>query len=98
MGQKISLLILIDTLAGFFLTPYLVGRYLPELVQEKLKKNAAIGEVRVNPYMFTFEANDFRMTEPDGRSIVGFKRLFIDSLCPLRALATARSGREKNKN
>ncbi len=66
------------TLAGFFLAPYLVRHYVPQIVQEQLKKQAAIGEVRFNPYVFTFEANDFRMDEPDGQPITGFKRLFVD--------------------
>jgi hypothetical protein len=66
------------TLAGFFLAPWLVRHYVPKIVQEQLKKHAAIGEVRINPYLFTVDANDFRMEEPDGQPIVGFKRLFVD--------------------
>lgn len=70
--------ILIYTLAGFLLTPFLVRHYLPRVVQERFKKHAAIGEVRFNPYVFTFEADDFRISEPDGRPIVGFNRFLID--------------------
>ena len=70
--------ILIYTLSGFLLTPYLVRHFVPKLIQRALKKQAAIGEVRVNPYLFTFEANEFRVGESDGRPIVGFKRLFVD--------------------
>ena len=66
------------TLAGFFLAPYLVRHYVPKIVQEQLKKQAVVGEVRFNPYVFTFEVNDFRMDEPDGQPIVGFKRFFVD--------------------
>ena len=66
------------TLAGFLLAPYLVRHYVPEIVHEQLKKQAAIGEVRVNPYTFTVDVNDFRLAEPDGEPIVGFKRLFVD--------------------
>jgi hypothetical protein len=66
------------TLGGFFIAPWLVRHYVPKIVQEQLKKQAAIGEVRINPYIFTVEANDFRLEEPDGQSIAGFKRLFVD--------------------
>ena len=66
------------TLSGFFLAPYLVRHYVPKIVQEQLQKQAVIGEVRFNPYVFTFEVNDFRMDEPDGQPIVGFKRFFVD--------------------
>jgi hypothetical protein len=60
------------TLAGFFLAPFLVRHYVPKIVQEQLGKQAVIGEVRFNPYVFTFEVNDFRMDEPAGQPIVGF--------------------------
>ena len=66
------------TLAGFFLAPYLVRHYVPKIVHEQLKKQAAVGEVHINPYTFTIDANDFRLEEPDGQPIVGFKRLFVD--------------------
>jgi hypothetical protein len=58
--------------------PFLVRHYVPKIVQAELKRQAAIGEVRFNPYTFTFEANDFRLEEPGGEPIAGFKRLFID--------------------
>ena len=66
------------TLAGFFLVPFLVRHYVPRIAQEQLHKQAAIGDVRFNPYVFTFEANDFRLQEPDGQPILGFRRLFVD--------------------
>jgi uncharacterized protein involved in outer membrane biogenesis len=70
--------IIVYTLSGILLVPYLVRHYVPKIAQEKLEKSAAIGEVRFNPYVFTFEANDFRMDEPNGEPIAGFKRLFVD--------------------
>ncbi|MCU0561421.1 MAG: DUF748 domain-containing protein [Desulfobacterales bacterium] len=70
--------VLVYTLAGFFLLPYLVRHYVPKTVQAELRKQAAIGEVRFNPYTFEFEANDFRLEEPGGQPIAGFKRLFVD--------------------
>jgi hypothetical protein len=70
--------VLFYTLAGFFLVPWLVRHYVPKTVHEQLAKQAVIGEVRFNPYVFTFEANDFSMQEPDGQPIMGLKRLFVD--------------------
>jgi uncharacterized protein involved in outer membrane biogenesis len=70
--------VLFYTLAGFFLVPWLVRHYVPKIVQEQLAKQAEIGEVRFNPYVFTFEANDFSLQEPDGQPIMGLKRLFVD--------------------
>jgi hypothetical protein len=70
--------IIVYTLSGILLVPYLVRHYVPLIVQENFKKNAAIGKVSFNPYVFIFEANDFRMDEPDGEPIAGFKRLLVD--------------------
>jgi hypothetical protein len=71
-------LVVVYTLAGFFLVPFLVRHYVPKIVEEQIRKQAAIGEVRFNPYVFTFEANDFSLLEPNGQPIVGFRRLFVD--------------------
>jgi hypothetical protein len=66
------------TLTGFLIAPWLVRHYVPKIVQEQIKKQALIGEVRINPYLFKAEANDFRMEEADGQPIASFKRLFVD--------------------
>ena len=70
--------IIIYTLSGFFLVPYLVRHYVPVIAKENFQKNASIGKVRFNPYIFTFEAEDFSLEEPDTQPIAGFKRLFVD--------------------
>ena len=66
------------TLAGFFLAPWLVRHYVPKTIQEQLNKQAAIGEVRINPYTFKIEANDFQMEGLDSQPIISLKRLFVD--------------------
>ena len=63
---------------GLFLAPWLVRHYVPKIAQDQLKKQAVVGDVHINPYTFTVEANDFRMEESDGQPIMGFKRLFVD--------------------
>jgi hypothetical protein len=70
--------ILVYTLAGFLLVPLLVKHYVPKYLREKLHKEASVAKVRVNPYFFTFGADTFRLTEPDGQPIAGFESVFID--------------------
>ncbi len=65
-------------LAGFFLVPYLVAHYVPGYAEQQLKRHASIGDVRCNPFLLQFEANDFDLKEADGRPLGGFKRLFLD--------------------
>ena len=71
-------LLILYTLGGFFLAPYLVRHYGPEIAQDRLQRNAHIGKVRVNPFLFTLEAGDVELAEPDGTPIGAFKRLLID--------------------
>ena len=66
------------TLAGFFLVPRLITSYVPRFAQEQLKRRAEIGEVRLNPLLFKLEIKHFRLQEADGRSLLGFDRLFVD--------------------
>lgn len=66
------------TLAGFLLIPYLVRHYVPKLAAEQLRCQAAIAEVRFNPFLFAFEAKDFSFKDAAGEAIFGFQRLFVD--------------------
>ncbi len=65
-------------LAGFLLAPYLVQRFVPEFAHERLQRQAELGEVRINPFLLTFEARDLALREADGRPILALDRLFVD--------------------
>jgi len=70
--------VVLYALLGFLLTPWVVTRYVSNYAVEKLKRKASIAEVRVNPFLFTFEAKDFVFQEADNRPIIGFGHLFVD--------------------
>lgn len=70
--------VVLYALLGFLVTPWIVTRYVGNYAVEKLKRKASIAEVRVNPFLFTFEAKDFVFQEADNRPIIGFGRLFVD--------------------
>ncbi len=65
-------------LAGFLLIPYLVRHYVPKLAGEQLRCQAAVAEVRFNPFLFELEAKDFAFKDAAGEAIFGFQRLFVD--------------------
>ena len=65
-------------LAGFLLIPYLVRHYVPKLASEQLRCQAAVAEVRFNPFLFAFEAKDFSFKDAAGEVIFSFQRLFVD--------------------
>src|SRR5262245_49001406 len=70
--------VLLYALAGFFLAPYLVQRYIPSYAAEQLGAQASIGHVRINPFLLSLAASDFRLEHPPGRPIAAFGRLFVD--------------------
>jgi uncharacterized protein involved in outer membrane biogenesis len=75
---SLAALLLVYTLGGFLLAPYLVERYVPSLAEQHLGRAASIEKVRVNPFTLTFEASGFRLEDgPDG-ALLAFKRLFVD--------------------
>ena len=70
--------LLIYTLAGFFLIPYLVEHYTPLIVAEQIKRQASVKAVHFNPFIFKFDVEDFALKESDGLPIVGLRHLVID--------------------
>ncbi len=71
-------LALLYTLGGFVLLPWYAQRELPRLLEQQLHRPAQIGAIRFNPFTLTLEANDFALTEQDGRPLVSFKHALID--------------------
>ena len=70
--------ILIYTLAGFFLLPYILKSQLKSYVAEDLNRTLQIEKVRLNPYMMTLEISDLKLKEADGGPILALDRLFTD--------------------
>lgn len=66
------------TLSGFFMAPYLVNRLASDMVAEKLHRELRMGPVKINPFLFTFQANDVGLYETDGTLIAGFRQCFVD--------------------
>jgi len=70
--------VVLYALFGFLLAPLLFKRYAENYAAETLKRKASFTEVRINPFLFKFEAKDVAFQEADGRPIFGFERLFVD--------------------
>jgi len=75
--------ILIYTLTGFFLLPYILKSQLTSYVAEDLDRTIQIQKVRLNPYVMTLEVSDLELKEADGERILAFDRFFIDRFWPL---------------
>ena len=63
---------------GFWLAPKLLRDAIITQTKQKLGVDAAVGELRLNPFLFQLEVKDLVLSGPDGRKLVGFDRLFVD--------------------
>jgi hypothetical protein len=71
-------LIVIYTLTGFLLTPYLVKRQLTSYVVEQLGCRLRVEDVRVNPYALTLELSKISLMEANDAPVLSFDRLFVN--------------------
>jgi len=71
-------LLLVYTLAGFFLAPWLAKRELLALIEAETGLPATVEELRINPFVISAEAKGFALRETDGRAFIGFDRLFLN--------------------
>ena len=74
----LTAMLILYTLFGFFLAPYLVKRFAPDMVAEKLDRELRLGAVKINPFLFSFQADDAGLYEMDGTLIAGFRQCFMD--------------------
>lgn len=65
-------------LLGFFLIPFLIQHYTPPLVAENIKRQASVGKVYFNPFLFSLEIDDFSLEENDGRPVFALRHLLVD--------------------
>ena len=74
----IAILLVLYTLIGFFLVPFLIEYYLPPMLSQRLKSQVTLEQVKFNPFNVTLEARDFQISEVSGDALVGFKRLYVN--------------------
>jgi hypothetical protein len=78
IAVAVSALLVIYTIAGFLLLPWLIERYGPRLAQDKLGRTVSVGAVRVNPFSLTLEARRFALEGEHRTPVVAFDRLAVD--------------------
>src|SRR5208337_1417257 len=69
--------LLLYTVLGFLITPSAVSWYVPKFCADRFKCTAQIGKVAVNPFLLTFEANEFSLKGPEGTFLAGFDKVFL---------------------
>ena len=71
-------ILVLYSVIGFWLVPYLLVRIGPNQVAERTQRELRLGKVKLNPFLFQFQADDVGLHEPDGALIAGFKQMYID--------------------
>ena len=71
-------LILVYSLVGFFLAPYLIKTYAIPAVAETLKRPVLIKDVEVNPFALSIRLIGFEILETDQSALLGFEEFFIN--------------------
>ncbi len=78
LGLCLASLLTVYTLAGFFLAPYLVTRYLPLYAAKQLHLQVRLEQVRINPLLFTCEAKGLSLQIDEEKPLLSVQRLFVD--------------------
>ena len=65
-------------LVGSYAVPALLKWRLPLLVEEHINCQATFGAIRINPFLFSMEIEDFRLRQDNGAPLVSFARLVAD--------------------
>jgi hypothetical protein len=78
LGFILAPLLAIYTLAGFFLAPYLISRYVPQYVSEQLHLQVRLDRVRINPLLFTCEVKGLSLRIDEEEPVFSIQRLFVD--------------------
>ncbi len=71
-------LLLLYTLCGFLLAPWLVRTQWPALVEKHLGAQGSLSEVRINPFLLTFEASGIAVAEKGKSPALQVGRIFVD--------------------
>jgi hypothetical protein len=71
-------LVVLYTLVGFFLVPYLIKTYAIPAVAEKLKRPVLVKEVELNPFALSLRLTGLEIRERDQSALLGFDEFFVN--------------------
>ena len=72
------ILLVVYTIAGFGIAPRIAKQQIVTQLGAILDRPVSLGELRINPYALSVDAQDFRIDEADGTTLVEFSRLYIN--------------------
>ena len=77
LGLGLASLLTVYTLAGFFLAPYLITRYI-RTAAEQFHLQVQLDRVRLNPLLFSCEIKGLSLQSNESEPLLSVHRLFVD--------------------
>ena len=71
-------LLLLYTLAGFFLIPHIIKAYVLPAVADRLQRPVSAKEAEFNPFVLSLRMTEFEIQEKDRTPVIGFQEFFIN--------------------
>lgn len=71
-------LVLLYTLIGFFLLPWLAERQLTNTMQQRLGVQASVEQIQFNPYTFEVTINNLRLTTEQDAPLAAWETLYLN--------------------
>ncbi|PLX57636.1 MAG: hypothetical protein C0629_01390, partial [Chromatiales bacterium] len=70
--------VLLYTLVGFFLLPWIIERQLLSFADQRLQRPMSIERVRVNPYSLALTIEGLKLDEADGTALAALREFHIN--------------------
>jgi hypothetical protein len=77
--SRLTLALILYSLLGFFLIPWLIKTQTPGLIKESLKREARLEHVAFNPFTLELKLDGFKLLESDKKSpFISFEHLYLN--------------------
>lgn len=74
----VGVVLLLYTVAGFFLAPWLIERQAVRAVAEQFDSELRLGEVAVNPFVLSLRIDDLELDDPVGEPVARIGQIFVN--------------------
>ena len=74
IAAVVMLLLALYALAGFVLAPRILRSTLMQDIPKTLGVTPAVGDIRINPFLFQLEIKDLSLAAPNGGKLLGARR------------------------
>ena len=78
LAATAATLLLLYTLAGFFLIPHIIKAHVLPAVADRLQRPVSAKEVEFNPFVLSLRMTEFEIREKDRTPVIGFQEFFIN--------------------